>query len=88
MQSPSYPQPPTAVTSWILCFFSHPAREWHPDYQQKIVVQCFAYSASITGNSSAKNPKDFMYLEHHAPVYSGTTTASKVVVSPLQTVWG
>ena len=54
----------------------------------EIVVQCFSYSASISRNSSARPPKDFMYLGHHGPMYSGTATATKVVASPLQVARG
>jgi len=86
--SPIYPQPTFRVTLWILCFFRIREFQWHPGYQQKILVQCFAYSASIGGNRSAKTPKNFMYLGHHAPVHSGTPTATIVVVSPPQTAWG
>src|SRR2546430_2824818 len=83
---PTYPQPLIPATFWILCPFWDWVCRWNPAYQQKFFVQCFAYSASISCNSSAKSPMDFMYLGHHAPVDSGTSTATIVVVSPLQTV--
>jgi len=54
----------------------------------EILMQCFAYSASISRNSGAKSPKDCMYLGHQALVYCGTATATKVVASPLQVARG
>jgi hypothetical protein len=54
----------------------------------EIVVQCFSYSASISRNSSAKSAMHFKYLGHWALVDSGTSTATKVVASPLQAARG
>jgi hypothetical protein len=63
-------------------------REWHqrnPAYQHNIFVQLFAYSASIPTIGRWNIHIYYRYLPANAGLPSGTTPATKDVVSPPPT---